>query len=325
MNGISIIICTYNGKSKIAKALLSILKLQSKCDWELIIVDNASTDGTSEYVTSLLKDSEIDWRVCLENKKGLINARICGLNESKYDILLYCDDDNALQFDYLIIGHEIFSNNYKVGALGGCGIPVFENEKPNWFDTYSHSFAVGYQADKNGKINNFPAELYGAGIFLKKSVLIYFLEKGFKSGLSGRTGTNLVSGEDVEWCYLIQLLGFEIWYDCRLVFWHEMSKERMNWNYYLSLKKGIALGTGQLLPYYCLFSNKKMSDIKYGLIWFKKLFFLLIIFVKQLINYNSKNKEKQLGLIIIKAKIKSYVTNSFSAFQHFRKMKSIKF
>jgi glycosyltransferase involved in cell wall biosynthesis len=47
MNGISIIICTYNGKQKLEETLLAILKLEATFSWELLIVDNASTDDTA--------------------------------------------------------------------------------------------------------------------------------------------------------------------------------------------------------------------------------------------------------------------------------------
>jgi len=327
MNGISIIICTYNGKQKLEETLLAILQLKATFSWELLVVDNASTDDTSAFSSSLLSKSAIDWRILREDEPGLIKARLCGLRASKYDVLLYCDDDNTLDREYLQIGYDLLSKNPVIGALGGCGTPVFEAQKPDWFDKYGHSFAVGPQAEKDGPIQENPAELYGAGTFFRKEVLLQYLEKGFKSGLSGRTGTNLVSGEDVEWCYLIQLAGYQIWYDHRLTFMHTMSQGRMNWEYYLRLKKGIASGAGPLLPYSCLFRNRKMNDFQYFVTWFKVAFFATLLFYKvsftQLIKGKIRNKEERLGEIILKTKMKSYFNNAFSAYHHFRKLKRI--
>ncbi len=327
MNGISIIICTYNGRQKLEETLLAILQLKATFPWELLVVDNASTDDTAAFSSSLLSNSTIDWRILREEEPGLIKARLCGLRASKYDVLLYCDDDNTLDKEYLHIGYDLLNENPIIGALGGCGTPVFEAQKPDWFDTYGHSFAVGPQAEKDGPMQEYPAELYGAGAFFRKEVLLQFIEKGFKSGLSGRTGNNLVSGEDVEWCYLIQLAGYQIWYDHRLVFKHTMPQVRMNWEYYLLLKQGIASGAGQLLPYNCLFKNKKMNDFQYFANWFKRAFFTTLLYCKcsfrQLLNRRSINEEGRLGKIILKAKMKSYFKNAISAYNHFTKIKTI--
>lgn len=327
MNGISIIICTYNGKQKLEETLSAILKLKATFPWELLVVDNASTDGTAAFSSSLLCNSTIDFRVLHEAEPGLIKARLCGLKASKYDILLYCDDDNTLDKNYMQIGYDLMKLNPIIGALGGCGTPVFEAEKPDWFDTYGHSFAVGPQAPIDGLIQNFPAELYGAGAFFRKSVLLHFLDKGFKSGLSGRTGNNLVSGEDVEWCYLIQLAGYQIWYNHRLVFTHTMPQSRMNWDYYLRLKQGIASGTGQLLPYSCLFSNKNCNEFQYLCYWLKRTSIATLVYLKfktrTLISKKKSANEDKLGEIILKAKMKSYFINAIPAFSHFRKLKTI--
>ncbi len=327
MNGISIIICTYNGIQKLEETLLAILQLKATFSWELLVVDNASTDGTAAFSSSILSASTIDWRILREEEPGLIKARLCGLRASKYDILLYCDDDNTLDENYLQIGYELLKQNSIIGALGGCGTPVFEAKKPDWFDTYGHSFAVGPQAEKDGPMSEYPAELYGAGAFFRKEVLQQFLDKGFKSGLSGRTGNNLVSGEDVEWCYLIQLAGYQIWYDHRLEFKHTMPQGRMNWEYYLRLKQGIASGTGQLLPYRCLFKNKKMNDFQYFVNWFKHIFFATLLYCKfnfsQLFKGKLSGEENRLAEIILRAKMKSYYKNAIPAYNHFTKIKKI--
>lgn len=326
MNGISIIICTYNGKKKLEETLLAILKLKATFSWELLIVDNASTDDTAAFSFSLLRDSTIDFSIHHEAEPGLIKARLCGLRASKYNVLLYCDDDNTLDKDYLQIGYDLMKSNPIIGALGGCGTPVFEDEKPDWFATYGHSFAVGPQAITDGLIPEYPAELYGAGTFFRKEVLLQYLNNGFKSALSGRTRNNLVSGEDVEWCYLIQLAGYQIWYDHRLLFLHHMPQQRMRWDYYLRLKKGISSGVCNLLPYSCLFRNRKMSSILYFKTWFTKMIFALLIYFKlrilAFVSVNSNNTEQELAITIWREKLFSYWRNSIQSYKHFIQLKN---
>ena len=100
-DGISLIICTYNGKDKLVKTLTAIGQLEAKCNWELLIVDNASTDGTGNVVKELLTTAVFDWKLLQEVNPGLIHARLCGLRAAKYGILLYCDDDNTLDKNLL--------------------------------------------------------------------------------------------------------------------------------------------------------------------------------------------------------------------------------
>jgi len=326
-DGISLIICTYNGKDKLAKTLTAICQLEVKCNWELLVVDNASTDGTGNIVKELLADATFDWQLLHESNPGLIHARLCGLRAAKYATLLYCDDDNTLDKNYVQIGYEILSQNPSLGALGGCGIPVLEIEKPAWFDTYSHSFAVGPQSNEDGVLKEYPAELYGAGTFFRKEPLVNFIDKGFQSVLSGRKGATLASGEDVEWCYLIQLAGYKIGYDKGLVFEHLLPANRITWGYYLRLKAGIASGTGKLLPYHLLLKNKKVSVLKYIWNWFKKIILATLRYFKfQILTFfkrKSLDDNEKLAFIILKSKMHSYYKSPLQAFQHFQQLKKM--
>ena len=322
MQGVSIIICTYNGARRIKWVLDHICKLKTDCLWELIIVNNASTDNTEEVCRHMLSGSQIDFSILLEMQQGLSFARICGMKVAKYDFILYCDDDNALSASYLEIGFSILQRNPKIGALGGCGIPLFESDKPEWFDQYSHSYALGPQSSKDGKCSEFPAELYGACTFLKREPLLNLFKNGFKTALTGRKGAKLVSGDDVEWCYLLQLLGYEIWYDSRLEFTHIMPASRLKWEYYLKLKQAITLGSAAFLPYKCLFENRNMSKFNFMICYIKDFLYAAAVWLKNLI-WVSGISEKDLSLTILHARVKSYMIYPIVALRHFRQLKSV--
>ena len=323
-DGISLIICTYNGKDKLSKTLTAICQLEVKCNWELLVVDNASTDDTGNSVTELLTEATFDWQLLHESNPGLVHARLCGLRAAKYTTLLYCDDDNTLDKNYVQIGYEILSKNPFLGALGGCGIPVLEIEKPAWFDTYSHSFAVGPQSNADGVLKEYPAELYGAGTFFRKEPLVNFLDKEFRSVLSGRKGATLSSGEDVEWCYLVQLAGYKIGYDKQLVFEHLLPANRITWDYYLRLKAGISSSVCRLLSYHCLFKNPKAGSLFYWRQWFKGMIFSTLIHFKQkaigFFSPKSKTNDEVLVAIIWEAKAKAYWRDGWIAYKHFHKI-----
>jgi glycosyltransferase involved in cell wall biosynthesis len=328
--GVSIVICTFNGKHRLPNVLSSIIKQEPTVlyDFELIIVDNLSTDATTLFCNDYLSQAAISfpWKIVTEQTPGLNHARLKGLKEAQYEFVLFCDDDNVLSDNYLKIASEILVTNSEIGALGGFGIPVFEAEKPEWFDRYSYSFAVGEQASQEGIMIKYPSELYGAGTFFRKLPLLELFNKGFKTIMSDRKGNTLVSGGDVEWCFLIQLLGYKLYYDHRLVFWHHMPKQRMHWEYYLRLKKGISSGVCNLLPYGCLFRNRKMSPILYFNTWFTKMIFAFLIYFKlrilAFVKVNSNNTEQELAITIWREKLFSYWRNSFQSYKHFIQLKN---
>jgi glycosyltransferase involved in cell wall biosynthesis len=292
-----------------------------------LVVDNASTDGTASLVKDVLDDAVFDWQILKEDQPGLIHARLCGLHAAKYPILLYCDDDNSLDRNYLQIGYDLMKENMSIGALGGCGVPVFESEKPDWFDFYSHSFAVGPQSNKEGFLQEHPGELYGAGTFFRKKPLLEFINNGLQMVMSGRKGKTLASGEDVEWCYLIQLLGYKVYYDHRLTFLHDMPEGRMNWSYYLRLKQGISSGVCRLLSYHCLFKNTNSGQMYFCFLWFKGMSHSALIYLKlnilQVLYFKKQSTKNILATVIWKAKAKSYWRDALTSYNHFKNLKSI--
>ena len=265
MNGISVIICTFNGKGRLLPVLEAISRQNfEKSRTELLVVDNCSNDGTDVWLSSITDDFPgITLRIVKELRPGLNHARLRGVKESRYDIVLFCDDDNLLAEDYLSLGGQLLESHPAIGALGGCGVPALGTEKPDWFDKRSHSYAVGAQAIRNGKIDFEMPEVYGAGAFFRKKYLIDFFEAGFDWATSDRTGKSLVSGGDVEMCYIVKLSGGEIWFDDRLVFHHMIPPHRLTWEYYGLLKVGISSSIGCLLPYVYIFENRKGATLGY--------------------------------------------------------------
>lgn len=328
MTGISIIICTYNGKARIKDALHSIINLKSDSEWELIIVNNSSTDGTDEFCSQYLSTygDGIVWKIVQEEKPGLAYARLKGFIESKYDYLLYCDDDNSLSKDYLNIGFSLMESCAAIGALGGQGFPIFEGVKPDWFDNYSHSYALGPQSVSDGKMKS-PASLYGAGTFFRRNALDWFIQRDFKTVLTGRKGKNLTAGDDVEWCYLVQLAGYEIWYDHRLTFGHIMPEGRLTWSYYLKLKQAIAAGACRLMSYECLLKDRQMSLVTFMLRWSSEAMLSTLIYLKHrainLVRHKATGPETELALVILNSRFNSYWKDATVALHHFHYLKSL--
>lgn len=322
LNGISIIICTYNGSQRIGLTLEHILKLKADFPFELIIVNNASTDDTETVCESILSPTQLAYKIVLEQQPGLSHARICGLRSASYDVVLFCDDDNTPDEDFIQIGYSLMQKHPRIGALGGCGYPLFEQDPPEWFLQYSHSYAVGPQSGSDGKLDTYPAEIYGACTFLRKKPLLDLFDAGFTTIMTGRKGNKLVSGDDVEWCYLLQLKGYEVWYDHRLRFGHFMPQSRLQWSYYLRMKEAISNGACAFLSYRCIFSNRHSNTIIFFFNWLKEISFSTLLYIKNRIE-STYTKKDELALLVLKAKMISYYKEVLRSFRHFKQLNEL--
>ncbi len=314
-NGVSVIICTYNGSKRLKETLLHICKISFSHSFELIMVDNASTDNTVQVVGNVLKTSNIDWKIVNEPNPGLSHARWKGVLSAKYDIILFCDDDNYLDHDYLEIGLKVFNENYNIGVVGGLGDPIFEGEKPNWFNDFSHSYAVGTLGKTKG-IQKKLSYHYGAACFFLKSALLQLNEIGFTSVLSDRKGDSLSSGGDVELCYAVQLLGYDLYYSDSLHFKHFIEKHRLDWAYYLKLKKGISKSFPLLTSYEINnFKNLFQYKKKLAKLFLQSVLLYLYILCKKRIFFSNKGLE--VGLVVNKTKIKVFFNNYSKSVRQF--------
>ncbi|QNJ96713.1 glycosyltransferase [Constantimarinum furrinae] len=241
--GISIIICTYNGKTRLDKTLNHLTKQEFSCPLEIVLVDNASTDGTKEYAEKWWEQhgvASISFRTAFQPVPGKSYAQEMGYAMARYDLLLICDDDNWLIKDYVQIAYDIMMSNAKIGALGGWCEAAFENERPDWFQKYGRYFAVSKQGSRSGDITEKKGCLYGAGMVIRKKHWQELNALGFTPLLTCRKGDKLSSGGDTEYCYALRLLGYRIWYDERLKFIHFMPTGRMNLNYVSRIREAMS-------------------------------------------------------------------------------------
>lgn len=253
INGISVILCCYNSAKRLPETLAHLARQQfiNGLDWELILVNNNSTDNTAllaEQIWSSL-GSPTFLKIVEEVKAGLSHAREKGIQVAKYDVLLWCDDDNWLCDSYMETAYTIINDNPSIGALGGWCEPAFEIEKPEWFDAQAKYFAVSKQGRQSGEITNKKGCVYGAGMVLRKSHWLLLKEQGFEHLLTDRVGKQLSSGGDTEYCYALRLIGYKIWYDERLYFQHFMTSERLSLNYVSRIRRAMITSNFTLWPY----------------------------------------------------------------------------
>lgn len=121
----SIIIVTRNRKWDLVRAIKSILQQSyNENNLEIIIIDNASEDGTVEYVNEYLRDNFSGDYVVLPQKAnlGVSGGRNLGIKVAKGQYLFFLDDDAYIVgADFFERANHYFKENPKVGALA-CNI-----------------------------------------------------------------------------------------------------------------------------------------------------------------------------------------------------------
>ena len=247
--GVSVVVCCHNSAAIVSETMrhLARQEVPSGIPWEVVVVDNASTDATGQVARDAWSRSggHDDFRIVTEMEKGLVVARNTGIQEASFEHVLFCDDDNRLATDYVRRVWELFDDHPEVGVVGGRGEPAFESGMPDWFGRYPQYFATGPQAQGSGDVTDRKGFVYGAGFALRRSTWMRILEQGFESPLHAYDrGSN-----DIEVCYLMRLAGARIWYDEHLRFRHYLPDRRLDWTSFLDLVENAHL-TGVFMAAY---------------------------------------------------------------------------
>jgi glycosyltransferase involved in cell wall biosynthesis len=270
-DGISVIICCYNSASRLAQTLkhLAFQKIPGEISWEIILVNNASNDNTTDIAENeWLKYnlSNVSFNIVDELKPGLSNAKEKGIKASKFEYCIFCDDDNWLDENYIKLAYYKISKNSQIAALGGQSTAVSTTNFPNWFESSKNNYAVGKQANNSGNIS-YRKYLWGSGIVIRRELYIKAFSN-FTYVLGGRKGNELTSGEDSEMCLRFILMGYQLYYSEDLKFKHFIPEER------LTIKYNERLMEGFLRAYPILNVYSRLIDIRsYS---FKKKYISLI-------------------------------------------------
>jgi glycosyltransferase involved in cell wall biosynthesis len=230
---ISVVLCCHNSANRLPETLehIALLKIPPGLQWEILVIDNASSDHTPRVVHEfLIEYPHLAVRVVHEPQLGQAYARLRGVSEAVHDTILFVDDDNWLEADYLGILAETLREHPEIAALGGTSSAFCEGLEPPWFSTYQGWYAVtGAPADRNSLTElNF---LWTAGAAFRRRALDRAEALGVPLLISGRRGETLEGGEDHEMCYLVRLSGGRLFRHSGMHFRHYLPASRLKWDY----------------------------------------------------------------------------------------------
>lgn len=175
----SVIIPTYNRADLLARTLAGVLdqKIDSSA-YEIIVVDNNSTDNTRAVVESLQSKHGDRIRYAFESTNGLVYGRHTGAREASSEILVFADDDIIASQGWIKAILDSFSNP-EVSLVGGKVLPEWETSPPDWIADF-------WEQDEYGSWNMYlslidlgnsekviPANLvFGCNFAIRKNALI---------------------------------------------------------------------------------------------------------------------------------------------------------
>ena len=239
---ISAIICTRNRVQYLGEAIRSLAQQDlPSADYEIIVVDNASTDSTPQLVNNLTAEIPNLRYVC-ETNPGLSNARNRGIREAAAPIVAFLDDDAIAERHWLTAMVEAFDTQPQPVCVGGPVQPWWEIPRPDWFP---ESFIGCHYRDygANARSYDYPAEHpIGCNMaFLKRCVQDV---GGFNAALENYNDETELISRLVE-------MGGGIYYEPRAVVQHLVSKERvaLGWQIRRHYEEGKSLAAAAALKH----------------------------------------------------------------------------
>ncbi|OUL19843.1 glycosyl transferase [Nostoc sp. RF31YmG] len=240
----TVAIPTYNGANRLPRVLEK-LRTQTGVEnlkWEILIVDNNSTDG----VAKLIQEYQLQWyhpfplKYFLETQQGAAFARSKAIQEAKSEIIGFLDDDNLPASNWIIEAYKFALNNPQVGAYASKISGAFEVEPPENIKPLLLYLAITERGEQPHLYlpfrQGFPPT---AGLVVRRQAWKYHVPSS--PFLIGRIGSSMLGSEDAEALFYIQKAGWEIWYNPSMEVEHLIPAWRLEKDYLISLMRGVGL------------------------------------------------------------------------------------
>ena len=128
---VSVVVPTYNRAEELRSTLQSINQIRTNRRWQIIVVDNASTDATQKVVLEAARNAPVDLKYVFEAEPGRSAALNTGIRHSTGNVVLTTDDDVRVQPDWLDAAVDALQE-FQCAYLTGRVLPIWGASPPSW-------------------------------------------------------------------------------------------------------------------------------------------------------------------------------------------------
>jgi len=248
---ISVIVCTYNRCQSLARTLASLVEsaLPESVEWEVLVVDNNSSDATREVVTQFAERHPLRFRYAIETRQGKSHALNTGVQAARGAVLAFTDDDVTVEPAWLKnLTEPLYEGRWSVS--GGRVLLVWTCPPPSWIP-FGEEYDLAPLARIDGGPEAGPTHECPVGCNMAVRRSMFDKYGGFRVDL-GPTATSDCSpwlrggiplwhgkcpprtSEDTEFCQRMMHGGEELYYEPAAVVHHYVTGDRLRKEYFLA-------------------------------------------------------------------------------------------
>lgn len=247
---ISVIVCTRNRAHRLEQTLKSLqeMAVPAGLPWELVIVDNNSSDNTKEIIDDFINKSDLNAKCIIEKHQGLSHARNMGIQESSGDIIAFTDDDCIVDRHWVTSISKEFQSGESIAGIGGRVELYNKLDRP-----------VSIRVHRERTIFSSIDRLFNLIIGCNMAFARYAFDEIGMFDENFGSGTRFASAEDSDFLYRAYKKGLKIIYSPDVLVYHNHG--RRNDDQIKALYKGYAIGHGAFYCKYMLMADKDVFHL----------------------------------------------------------------
>jgi len=201
-------------------------------EWEVLVVDNNSKDGTRDVIEEYCRRYPGRFRYLFEPKQGKSHALNNGIREARGDVLAFMDDDVTVEPTWLRFLSAPLERE-ELAGVGGRILSAQAFSPPNWLSLQGPYSAGGILAlfdlgDRSGELHQAP---FGTNMAFRSSVFRKY--GGFRTDMGPCPGSEM-RNEDTEFGRRLLAAGESLWYEPSAIVYHAVPEKRLNKAYFLA-------------------------------------------------------------------------------------------
>ena len=230
---VSVVLCTFNRAELLRTALGSFaaLRVPPGVTWELLVLDNNSTDHTRRVAEEAA--ARLPLRRVFEARQGKSFALNTGVAEARGTVIAFTDDDATVDREWLAALWRGFERNDCIG-VGGRIVPVWNGPRPRWYcetGPYRQMAGVIVRYEHGDEVREVEMLPFGANMAFRREA---FDRHGLFDTSFGPVGADVMPAEDTEFCRRVRSGGGRILYLPDAVVYHPVEAARVRRGYFQS-------------------------------------------------------------------------------------------